>query len=322
MPYHHAAYLPKPAAKQGAFAHQAMTSRSGHIGLLLALAGFALLSTGDAVIKSIAGAWPATAIAALRYLLGASGLAALLWWQEGKGGFVLPNPKIQLVRGASVAVATICFFSAIFLMPLAEATAITFTSPMITALLAALVLNERAGRATILATAAAFGGVLLILRPNFAVLGWASLLPLGSAIGMACMMTGNRAVAGRGSALLMQFLLAAVAAPVLVLAAIGGHLSGISVLEKPFPDWTIIAKICVVAITATCAHFLIYLGTTRASATEIAPMTYVQLLVAMLLGVLVFGDWPDAVSLLGSAIIIGAGLFLWQHKRAAGRADI
>ncbi|MEP7348754.1 MAG: DMT family transporter [Sphingorhabdus sp.] len=291
------------------------------MGLLLALSGFALLSMGDAVIKSIAGAWPGSAIAALRYALGASGLGALLWWHEGRTGFVMPNPKIQLVRGASVSIATICFFSAIFLMPLAEATAITFTSPMITALLAALILKERAGRATILASLVAFLGVMVILRPNFAELGLAALLPLATATGMACLMIGNRAVSGKGSVLLMQFLTAAVAAPILAVVAIAGHFSGMPALAVPAPDWTIIAKIAVVAVSASTAHWLIYLGTTRASAADIAPMTYVQLLIAMVLGVILFRDWPDAMSLLGSAIIIGAGLFLWHQNHSQGRIE-
>jgi drug/metabolite transporter (DMT)-like permease len=56
------------------------------------------------------------------------------------------------------------------------------------------------------------------------------------------------------------------------------------------------------------------MGTMRASAAEIAPMTYVQLLIAMALGIAIFGDWPDLTSLFGSAIIIGAGLFLWHQK--------
>lgn len=290
--------------------------------MLLALAGFALLSIGDAVIKSIAGAWPAPAIAGLRYIVGASGLAVLLWFQQGRSGFAIPNPKIQLVRGVSVALATICFFSAIALMPLAEATAITFTSPMITALLAAVILKEPAGRSTIIASVVAFVGVLLILRPNFAEMGWAALLPLGSAAGMAFMMIGNRAVAGKGSALQMQFLLAVFAAPLLALAALTGHFSGFAALRISVPDWTIIAKILVVAVSASTAHWLIYLATTKASAADIAPMTYIQLLVAMALGIAIFGDWPDAMSLLGSAIIISAGLFLWRYNyRRASTAD-
>jgi drug/metabolite transporter (DMT)-like permease len=292
-------------------------SRSGGAGLLLALSGFALLSLGDAVIKSIAGAWPATAVAALRYVIGAAGLAALLWWHEGRRGFVVPRPGMQVLRGISVAMASTCFFLAIFVMPLAEATSITFTSPMLTALLAALILKERAGLPTILASIIAFAGVLLILRPNFAILGLAALLPLGSAIGFALMMIGNRSVAGTGSALLMQFLIAVIAVPFLLVAAAVGHFSGLQYLAIGIPDWTIVARICVVAVSASTAHWLIYLGATKASAADIAPMTYIQLIVAMLLGILFFGEWPDAVSLLGSVIIIGAGLFLLRKKNHA-----
>jgi drug/metabolite transporter (DMT)-like permease len=300
----------------GGHTYNIMTSRSGNIGLLLALCGFALLSIGDAVVKSVAGAWPAPAIAGLRYVIGASGLAVLLFCQQGRTGFRVPNPGIQLLRGFSVAIATICFFSSITLMPLAEATAITFTSPMITALLAALILKEPVGKATIMASVIAFAGVLLILRPNFVDLGWAALLPLGSAIGMALLMIGNRAVAGMGSPLQMQFLIAAAAVPMLVGAAIAGHFSGMASLRIALPDWTIIAKCAVVSLSASTAHWLIFLGTTKASAADIAPMTYVQLLVAMVLGIAIFGDWPDLTSLVGSAIIIGAGLFLWHQKPA------
>jgi drug/metabolite transporter (DMT)-like permease len=311
------AYLLKAAwVYTGGLARTFMSRRIENTGMLLALCGFALLAIGDAVVKSISGAWPATAIAALRYVIGASALAALLWRQYGRGGFVLPNPKIQLLRGFSIAVGTICFFSALAVMPLAEATAITFTSPMITALLAALVLKEPAGRATVIASIVAFCGVLLILRPNFAELGWAALLPLGSAVCMAVMMIGNRAVAAKGSPLLMQFLIAAVAAPIILAAALAGHLSALPALHISWPDWTIIVRCAVVALTASTAHWLIFLGTTKASAADIAPMTYVQLLIATALGIAIFGDWPDLTSLAGSAIIIGAGLYLW-HQRPA-----
>jgi drug/metabolite transporter (DMT)-like permease len=289
---------------------------SARSGLLFALCGFALLSCGDAVIKSIAGAWPGTAVAALRYTVGATGLGIFLLAKEGKRGFALPRPEIQLLRGAAVAGATILFFSSIFLMPLAEATAIGFSTPMITALLSAVILKERTRPATWLASLAAFAGVLIILRPNIAELGWVAVMPLGAATCMAFMMMGNRAVATSGSPLLMQFLVASIAVPFVVTAALVGHFSGVDALHIDMPDWTIVARCCIVAVSASFAHWLIFMGTTRASAAEIAPMTYVQLLIAMALGIAIFGDWPDLTSLAGSAIIIGAGLFLWHQKPA------
>ncbi len=291
-----------------------MLSSSARSGLLFALCGFALLSCGDAVIKSIAGAWPGPAVAALRYTIGATGLGILLLVKEGKSGFAMPRPKIQLMRGAAVAAATMLFFSSIFLMPLAEATAIGFTTPMITAVLSAIFLKERTRPATWIASLAAFGGVLIILRPNIAELGWVALMPVGAATCMALMMMGNRAVSTAGSPLLMQFLVASIAVPFVVAGAVAGHYSGVDALQIGMPDWTIIARCAVVAVTASFAHWLVFMGTTRASAAEIAPMTYVQLLIAMVLGVAIFGDWPDLTSLIGSVIIIGAGLFLWHRK--------
>ena len=274
------------------------------------------MSCGDAVIKSIAGAWPGTAVAALRYTIGATGLGILLFVKEGKGGFALPLARIQLLRGAAVAAATILFFSSIFLMPLAEATAIGFTTPMITALLSAVFLKERTPPTTWLASLAAFAGVLIILRPNIAELGWVALMPVAAATCMALVMMGNRAVSTAGSPLLMQFLVASIAVPFVVTAAVTGHFSGVAALRVEMPDWTIIARCCIVAVSASFGHWLIFMGTTRASAAQIAPMTYVQLLIAMALGIAIFGDWPDVTSLAGSAIIIGAGLFLWHQKPA------
>jgi drug/metabolite transporter (DMT)-like permease len=201
-------------------------------------------------------------------------------------------------------------------MPLAEATAIGFTTPMITAVLSAIFLKERTRATTWIASLVAFGGVIIILRPNISELGWVALMPVGAATCMALMMMGNRAVSTSGSPLLMQFLVASIAVPFVIMAALAGHFSGLDALQIGVPDWTIVARCAIVAVTASFAHWLIFMGTTRVSAAEIAPMTYVQLLIAMALGIAIFGDWPDLTSLVGSAIIIGAGLFLWHQKPA------
>ena len=287
-------------------------------GLAWAIAGFVLLSTGDAVIKSIHGGWAPTAIATTRYALGAAGLGLLLALREGRSGFTMPSPALQMLRGFGVAIATVGFFAAVFVMPLAEATAITFTSPMITALLSALFLGEPARRETWAASILAFIGTLIVLRPNLAELGFAAFLPLLSAVGMSLLMIGNRAVAGKASPLASQFFVAITALPVLLLVTLAGAATGLPRLSVNAPDWTILARCAVVAVSATCAHLCIFMGTSRAGAAAIAPMTYVQLLVATVLGILLFSDWPDGPTLFGSALIILAGLWLW---RAGSRSE-
>jgi drug/metabolite transporter (DMT)-like permease len=285
-------------------------------GLLLALAGFALLSFGDAVVKSMAGDWAPTAIATLRYTIGAAGLSALVLAREGTAAFALPKPGLQAVRGAAVAIATVAFFSSLLVMPLAEATTIIFVSPMITALLAPYFLGERSRAAAWIASAAAFVGVLIVLRPNLAELGPAALLPLASACAMSALFIANRAVAGQASAVAMQAVLAIMALPLLFAATAAGHFSGIEALGLSVPPVSVIAKCAVVAVSASTAHWLIYLGTTRAGAASVAPMTYVQLVVAGGFGWVWFGDRPDFVTLVGAAVIIGAGLFLWRASKS------
>ncbi len=284
--------------------------------MLFALAGFACLSVGDGLIKSLGGSWPGSAVAALRYAFGALGLGAILFLKEGRAGFRLPLPWVQLARGFSVALATIAFFSSIFLMPLASATAIQFISPMLTALLSAVFLREPISRGALLASLLAFVGVIIVLRPSFVDLGWVALMPLVAAIGMSWLMMANRQASGSGSVLLMQFLIAAIAAPILIAATAIGHFSGFEPLQVGWPDDHTIMVCATVAITASVAHMLIYIATDRSSAATVAPMVYVQILVAIAIGVIFYQDYPDQIAMAGTALIIASGLYLWSRGRA------
>ncbi|HEX8442159.1 MAG TPA: DMT family transporter [Allosphingosinicella sp.] len=281
----------------------------------LALLGFTILSFGDAVVKTMAGQWPAPAVSALRYTFGAIGLGVAVALAHGRAGFVLPRPWLQFGRGAAVGLATICFFLGVMAMPLADATAIQFTSPILTAMLSGLVLREPVPRAALLATLLAFAGVLVVLRPNVASLGAAAFYPLGAAFGMAWLIIFNRKSAGDAPVLVMQFVLALFAAPLLVAAA--ALLSGVAGqgFRIGLPSAEVVAKCALVAFTASTGHLLIYAATVRASAALVSPMTYVQLIAATALGWAWFGDAPDFATYAGAALIIAGGLWLWQSQR-------
>ena len=281
-------------------------------GLLLALAGFAVLSLGDGVIKTMAGQWSPVAIAALRFSIAAVALGTLLAYREGTAAMREMWRWPQTGRGFALAISSTVFFTSLFVLPLATATALSFTSPMFTALFAAVLLGGPARKETWIASAIAFVGVLIVLRPNLAEAGWWAVLPVFSASCFALLIIGNRYVAGQASVLAMQFVVAAYAAPILVIAAPLFALTGIERFAVGMPDWTVVARCAVVAVTASCAHWLVYLGTTRAGAARVAPMTYVQLLVASVIGWAWFGDHPDGWTLLGAAVIVGAGLYLWR----------
>ncbi len=281
-------------------------------GLLIAICGFAILSIGDAVVKSMAGAWPVTAVAALRFTIGASVLGALLVSRQGWAALWPARPLIQLARGTCLSISTLSFFSAIYVMPLAETMAITFFSPVLTAILSGPLLGERARPAVWIACAMALSGVVLILRPNFLELGWTATLPLVSAIFFSLLIILNRASALHGSALSMQFFLAAFTAPILVVAAFAVRATGIEGYDFSWPRVDVALRCAFVALTASTAHYLAFLGTTRAGAAQVAPATYVQILVASLLGWWWFDNVPDMLTLAGATVIIGSGLYLWR----------
>lgn len=280
--------------------------------MIYAVAGFATLSVGDAVAKSMAGDWPPYAVAALRFTIGALVLSILLLRSEGANAFRPQKPWLQVARGTSLALATFCFFWAIFVMPLAEAMAIGFLAPVLTQLLAGLLLGEKVRPVVFAVSLVALTGVAIILRPNLAELGWAALLPLFSATFFSLLMIANRASAGQGSALSMQVFIAAICAPILIAASIGMKLTGVPELDFGWPSWDVVARCAFIAFTASTAHWLAYIGISKAGAAQVAPAIYVQMLVAIAMGWWWFDDRPDLPTLTGAGLIIAAGLYLWR----------
>lgn len=284
--------------------------------LLIALAGFTVLAMGDVIAKSMADDWPGSAIAALRYSFGAIGLAILVALRFGRSGFVMPKPWVQLGRGLAVGIATATFFLSLRVMPLADATAIVFTSPIWTVILSFLFLRERPRAAVLVSILLASAGVLTILRPNVLAFGWEAVLPLIAALAMACLFILNRRVGGLAPVVVMQWVVAVMALPILFALAILGHFSGDPAQAVGWPPASVVLRCATVAVTATLGHWCIFRATELASAATIAPMTYVQLLVAVAAGALFFGDLPTWSMALGAALIISGGLWLW-HKQTS-----
>lgn len=290
-------------------------------GIGFGLAGYALLTVGDAVIKSMAGAWPGTAITTLRFIIGAVGIGIIIAIQQGRHGFSVPRPRLQAARGVSLAMASLCFYMSLFFMPLAEATVISFAAPVVIALLSGWWFGERVSRISWLAMALATLGVIMVLRPNIMLYGWPALLPVAAMLAMSVFVMLNRISATDVSPLASQFWVALYAAPIQLAVALAAHLSGApSLVVTDWPSWDVVLRCAFVALSASSAHMLLFMATRRVSPATMAPTSYVQIVVAILLGVAVFGDWPDALALAGIALIMGAGLILW-YASGTKRAD-
>jgi drug/metabolite transporter (DMT)-like permease len=284
-------------------------------GFLIAAAGFATLSCGDAIIKSMAGLWPVPAVAALRFALAVPLLAMVVVVKDGPRAFAVQKPWVQFGRGLMLAASSVAFFISLFAMPLAEATAIVFVNPVITALASALFLKEPLHPRAWFASLLALIGVALVLRPNLAAMGPVALVPLVAAMFFSAMIILNRMAAGTGQPMALQWVMVSVAAPVVVAGAAIGHFSGEPALAIGWPDNSVILRCAIVAVSASVAHWLIFQGTMRATAADAAQAVYVQLPVALAVDALFFHHYPDIMGLIGAALIIAAGLSMWLHQR-------
>ncbi|MBL0021487.1 MAG: hypothetical protein IPP23_03740 [Sphingomonadales bacterium] len=107
---------------------------------------------------------------------------------------------------------------------------------------------------------------------------------------------------------MLQFYLALAATPLLMLFAVTGHYSGIEALQVTTPDWSIIARCAIVAVSASLASDQSARGTTRANAAVAAQAVYIQLPVALAIDAFIFRHWPDLAAMIGVVLIISAGL--------------
>ena len=113
----------------------------------------------------------------------------------------------------------------------------------------------------------------------------------------------------------MQYYMSVTAMIFLAAATLAFHFSGLEGFALTPPHWSVLARCALIGLTATLAQWLIFMGTVKAGAGTVAPMTYGQLLMAVALGAIFFGDYPDATAFAGAAVIIGAGLYLWREGR-------
>ena len=242
--------------------------------------------------------------------------------QVGRGGNLWPCLHLHLARGSLLAVATLLFFWALKYLPMADAIAIFFVEPLILTLLSALLLGEPIGWRRLTAVAVGFGGALVIIRPSWQAFGWAAMLPLGTAFSFALYLTLTRLLAKRESAAAMQFWAGLFGALILSAALGVGAGTGIGVIEPVWPsprDWGLMVGL---GVLATVSHMLIVFAFRRAPAGVLAPFQYLEIISATLLGLLVFGDFPDATTWVGVAIIIGSGLYVFHRERRLARRAV
>ncbi|HVP08699.1 MAG TPA: DMT family transporter [Burkholderiales bacterium] len=280
-------------------------------GILLMVAAVGTFVLMDTTAKYLSRWYPVPLIVWARY---AANLVVLLAFLAATGQLErlrTARPGLQLARGVLLVLATLLFFTSLSVLPLADANAIGFALPLFVAALAVPMLGERLEMPRLIAIFVGLAGALAIVRPGSDVFTPYALLPLGMAACNALYQILTRKVAGLEHPLTSLVWGAVVGAVLMSLAA-------------PFVWATPQAAshgalIVVIGVLASVGHFLLIKAYEHASATLLAPYTYSALVWAMLMGWLVFGDFPDGWSLAGMGIIVASGLYLANRQRYAVR---
>ncbi len=220
---------------------------------------------------------------------------------------------LQMARSVLLVSVTCSFFIAIRHIPLADAVAIGFAAPFITTVLAIPVLDEKVGIRRWTAIAIGFAGVMIVLRPGFEERHWAYFLPLGVAAGMATYNVLTRLVNRYDEARTSMAYNNVAGASVmsLVVLLLPGQWMPPGAL-----DWLMLALLGGCAMTG---HYCLIHAFRHAPVSALAPFTYSHMILAMIAGLVVFGEVPDLWTLVGVAVIAASGLYIF-HREATLRA--
>lgn len=269
----------------------------------------------DTTTKYLTGSFDAPFVMAARYV----GNLILLLAFVGPGGAqrMVKTKRTGLVwlRGVCLATGSLLIAFALQRIPVAEATAIMFMAPLLIVIAAGPLLGERIGRTGWVAAVLGFFGVLMIARPG------SGLDPVGVMFALASVLTVT------GYQLLSRILVASeTTIALLFYAALTGSAALGAVAPLFWPDHQLtgleIGLLIALGGMGGLGHFLLTAAFRHAPASLLAPMNYLQLFWALLLGWLVFDHMPDAFSIAGMAIVAGSGILVALRSRANAQVSV
>lgn len=266
----------------------------------------------DAVAKHLVASYPVIQVVWSRFLFHLI-LAVLILGPRFRLSYRSANLPLQIVRSLLLLATTVLFFSGVRLLPLADASAIMFTSPILLTILAIPFLGEKVGPYRWSAIIVAFLGALVVVRPGTGVMGVGALFLLGCAFCNACYQLITRKLRGTDEArttLLYTGLAGAV-----------GTSLAVPLVWTPIAvgDWPLFVAL---GVFGCLGHFTLIKAFQAAPATVVAPFSYASLIWATLYGFFIFGDLPDLWTLVGASIIAAGGLYILhrEQRRKAKKA--
>lgn len=293
-------------------------ARHPGIGIALILAMAACFAVLDTTVKFVSATLPVLVILWARYAFQAVTMG--LWLGARRRALMrTAHPRFQVVRGLLLLLTSTLSFVGLRHLPVAEFTAIALLAPVLTTLLAALILHEQVSPLRWALVVGAFAGALIVIRPGSGVFGWAVLYPLACATAYAAFQVLSSRMATLESPLTTHFFTGAIGFAVVTPIVLASSIE-LPVLTAAL-DAKHIGLLLVVGAAGTFGHLMLIVALGLGPASTLMPFSYTQIAFAAAVGGLVFGHVPDAWAGLGMAVIAGCGAAsAWLQWRSARRA--
>lgn len=286
-------------------------------GIALMIAFCAVIPFSDALAKLLGDRFPLLQLIEARFIAQSALFLPVALWLSGP---IFPSRRAFWLTGLRTVLQIIglaAMFTSLRFLPLADAIAIVFVMPFITLLLGHFFLGEEVGFRRIGSCVVGFIGTLMILQPSFAAVGWPALLPFVVAAVFSIFTLLTRLLSDEMSPIAMQAGAGIIALPLLLPLGLL-HVPG----DPPPLDWIMpegwdLWLLVALGVTGAVGHLLITASLRYAPSATIAPLHYLEIPFATLLGWLIFQDLPGGLAAWGIALTMAAGLYIIIRERAA-----
>ena len=274
---------------------------------------------GDAVAKILGQSIPLGQLLLVRFAVQAIILIPMVWatklvWRMN--GWVL---KLAFLRTVLHIFGIGAMFTALQYLPLADAVAIAFVMPFIMLLLGKYILGADVGARRLIACIVGFIGTLLVVQPSFANVGWPALLPMVVAVNFSFFMLITRQIAKETNPIGLQAVSGVMAVGIMVPAlaiTAGMGIDALTLIPPTGFEWSMLGAI---GVLGTLAHLRMTWSLRYAPLATLAPMQYLEIPIATVIGFWVFKDLPNGLAAVGIAITIAAGVYIILRERAISR---
>ena len=283
--------------------------------MALMLAFCVLAPLLDTCAKLATATIPVGQITTARFVVQAAIMIPIALWLRLDWRLPMRMLGLLTVRAVLLITSTFCFVAATAVMPIADALAIVFIEPFILLLLGHMIFGNPVGPRRIAASVVGFMGALLVIQPSIANYGFVALLPLATALLFALYMLITQAIAATVHPVTQQLhtsMIAAVLCLPLLLLADG---SGWHMMDPVLPQGVAWIWLFGVGFWAAASHMCMTVALRYAPASTVAPLHYLEIVSAVLLGYVVFGDFPNALTWAGIAVIVASGLYVIHRER-------